>query len=192
MQPWLDIDGGLGRSDVALSGMLQAVRTGRPVYESTFGREFWEDLEADPDRGRAFDALMAVQVSMVADEVTTAYDWSDVRRVVDVGGGTGTLLAALLTKYPTLLGTLVDLPSSVEAAGATWTRRAWPTGAPSSPAASLPRCPPTATSTSCRGSCTTGATAKPARSSAAAPKPPGPPAGCSSSSSWSPRTEPRR
>lgn len=115
MQPWLDIDGGLGRSDVALSGMLQAVRTGRPVYESTFGREFWEDLEADPDRGRAFDALMAVQVSMVANEVTTAYDWSDVRRVVDVGGGTGTLLAALLTKYPTLLGTLVDLPSSVEA-----------------------------------------------------------------------------
>lgn len=75
--------------------------------------------------------------------------------------------------------------------GATWTRRAWPTGAPSSPAASLPRCPPTATSTSCRGSCTTGATAKPARSSAAAPKPPGPPAGCSSSSSWSPRTRPR-
>ncbi len=59
---------------------------------------------------------MAVQVSMVADEVTTAYDWSDVRRVVDVGGGTGTLLAALLAKYPTLLGTLVDLPSSVEAA----------------------------------------------------------------------------
>jgi ubiquinone/menaquinone biosynthesis C-methylase UbiE len=115
MRPWLDVDGGLGRSDVALSGLLDAVRTGRPVYEGMFGRPFWADLEADPERGRAFDALMAVQVSMVADEVATAYNWSDVRRVVDVGGGTGTLLAALLAKYPTLLGTLVDLPSSVEA-----------------------------------------------------------------------------
>lgn len=115
MSPWLDIDGGLGRSDVALSGLLQAVRTGQPVYERMFGRPFWEDLEADPERGRAFDALMAVQVSFVADEVATAYDWPDVRHVVDIGGGTGTLLAVLLTKYPSLVGTLVDLPSSVEA-----------------------------------------------------------------------------
>jgi hypothetical protein len=114
MRPWLDIDGGLGRSDMALSGLLQAARTGRPVYERMFGRTLWEDLEADPDRSRAFDALMAVQVSFVAGEVATAYDWSDVRHVVDVGGGTGTLLAALLSKYPTLRGTLVDLPSVVE------------------------------------------------------------------------------
>jgi ubiquinone/menaquinone biosynthesis C-methylase UbiE len=114
LSPWLDVDGGLGRSDTALSGMLQAARTGRPVYEHMFGRTFWEDLEADPQRGRAFEALMAVQVSLVADEVATAYDWSDVRHVVDVGGGTGTVLAALLTKYPTLRGTLVDLPSTVE------------------------------------------------------------------------------
>jgi hypothetical protein len=114
MRPWLDIEGGLGRSDMALSRLLQVARTGRPVYESVFGRTFWDDLEADPERSRAFDALMAVQVSFVADEVTTAYDWSDVRHVVDVGGGTGTLLAALLTKHPALRGTLVDLPSVVE------------------------------------------------------------------------------
>jgi O-methyltransferase len=48
--------------------------------------------------------------------VATGYDWPQVRHVADVGGGTGTLLTVLLTKYPTLLGTLVDLPSSVEAA----------------------------------------------------------------------------
>ncbi|MFD0683227.1 methyltransferase [Actinomadura fibrosa] len=115
MTPWLDADGGLGRSDMALSGLLQVTRTGRPVYASMFGRTFWDDLEADPERSRAFDALMAVQVSFVADEVATAYDWSGVRHVVDVGGGTGTLLAALLTKHPDLRGTLVDLPSVVEA-----------------------------------------------------------------------------
>jgi hypothetical protein len=108
------MEGGLGRSDTALSGLLQVARTGRPVYERMFRRPFWADLEADPQRGRAFEALMAVQVSLVADEVATAYDWSDVRHVVDVGGGTGTLLAALLTKHPALRGTLADLPSTVE------------------------------------------------------------------------------
>jgi SAM-dependent methyltransferase len=114
LSPWLDMEGGLGRSDRALAGLLEVARTGQPVYERMFGRTFWEDLAADPERNRAFNALMAVQVSLVADEVATAYDWSDVRRVVDVGGGTGTLLAALLTKYPTLRATLVDLPSAVE------------------------------------------------------------------------------
>src|SRR5579859_2218759 len=114
MTPWLDMEGGLGRSDMALSGLLQVARTGQPVYESMFGRTFWEDLEADPERKRAFEALVEVQLSVVVDEITTAYAWSDVRHVVDVGGGTGTVLAALLTKYPTLRGTLFDLPSTVE------------------------------------------------------------------------------
>lgn len=116
MTPWLDGEGGLGRSDVALAGLLQAVRTGRPVYEGLFGRTFWDDLEADPERGRAFDALMGVQVSFVADEVAKAYDWSGVGHVVDVGGGSGMLLTALLTEHPALRGTLVDLPSAVETA----------------------------------------------------------------------------
>jgi SAM-dependent methyltransferase len=114
MTPWLDMEGGLGRSDMALAGLLQVARTGQPVYESMFGRTFWEDLDADPERKQAFEALVAIQLSVVVDEITTDYDWSDVRHVVDVGGGTGTVLAALLTKYPALRGTLVDLPSTVE------------------------------------------------------------------------------
>ena len=116
MTPWLDMEGGLGRSDMALSGLLQVVRTGQPVYESMFGRTFWEDLDAEPERKKAFEAVVEVQVSVVVDEITTAYDWSDVRHVVDVGGGTGTVLTALFTKYPTLRGTLVDLPSTIETA----------------------------------------------------------------------------
>jgi O-methyltransferase domain len=114
MTPWLDMEGGLGRSDMALSGLLQVARTGRPVYESMFGRTFWEDLDADPARKKAFEAMVEVQLSVLVDEITTDYDWSDVRHVVDVGGGTGTVLAALLTKYPALRGTLVDLPSTAQ------------------------------------------------------------------------------
>jgi 2,7-dihydroxy-5-methyl-1-naphthoate 7-O-methyltransferase len=116
MTPWLDMEGGLGRSDLALSGLLQVARTGRPVYESMFGRTFWDDLDADPERKKAFEALVKVQLTMLVDEITTDYDWSEVRHVVDVGGGTGTVLAALLTKYSALRGTLVDLPSTTETA----------------------------------------------------------------------------
>jgi hypothetical protein len=56
LSPWLDVEGRLGRSDVALSGLLEAARTGRPAYESMFGRTFWGDLEADPGRGRSLAA----------------------------------------------------------------------------------------------------------------------------------------
>jgi hypothetical protein len=114
MAPWLDMEGGLGRSDMALSGLLEVTRTGRPVYESMFGRTFWEDLDADPERKKAFEAVVEMQLSVLVDEITTDYDWSDVRHVVDVGGGTGTVMAALLAKYSALRGTLVDLPSTVE------------------------------------------------------------------------------
>jgi 2,7-dihydroxy-5-methyl-1-naphthoate 7-O-methyltransferase len=116
LTPWLDMEGGLARSDMALSGLLQVARTGQPVYESMFGRTFWADLDADPERKKAFEALVAVQLSGVVDEIAADYAWPDVRHVVDVGGGTGTVLAALLTRYPTLRGTLVDLPSTVETA----------------------------------------------------------------------------
>ena len=40
-------------------------------------------------------------------------DWSSVRTVVDVGGGTGALLAEILRAHPAVRGTLVDLPDTV-------------------------------------------------------------------------------
>src|SRR5699024_4699430 len=59
-----------------------------------------------------FDAAMSAGAEYVADDAD-AYDWSRARHVIDVGGGTGALLSAILHGHPSLRATLVDLPGTV-------------------------------------------------------------------------------
>ncbi len=110
-----DLDGMGGRMAHAWGTLLPAVRTGRPAYHEVFGRGFWEDLEAHPKIAAAFDALMGRAGHGVPDPhvLVNPADWASVRTVVDVGGGTGALLAEILRAWPTLHGTLVDLPRTV-------------------------------------------------------------------------------
>ena len=113
-QVGLDLDGIGGRMAGAWAGLLTAVRTGRTAYADVFGRPFWEDLDANPDVAASFNALMGPMGHGVPDpEVLVSGDWESVRTVVDVGGGTGALLAEILRARPALRGTLVDLPSTV-------------------------------------------------------------------------------
>jgi hypothetical protein len=75
---------------------------------------YWEDLAANPEIGASFDALMGPAGHGRADpEFLVGDDWDSVRTVVDVGGGTGAMLAAILAAHPTIRGTLVDLPGTV-------------------------------------------------------------------------------
>jgi SAM-dependent methyltransferase len=114
----LDLDGFGGRMAGAWGSLLTAVRTGAPAYHEVFGRPFWEDLDAHPDIAASFDALMGPAGHGTPDpEVLVAGDWRDVRTVVDVGGGTGALLAAILRARPHVRGTLVELPRVVARAG---------------------------------------------------------------------------
>ncbi|MGA7671275.1 MAG: methyltransferase, partial [Nitrolancea sp.] len=107
MRLGLDLDGIGGRFALAWSGLLRQVRTGKPAYAETFGLPFWEDLNAHPDLGAGFDALMGPAGHGVPDpEVLVSGDWDEVRTVVDVGGGTGALLAAILQEHPHLHGIL--------------------------------------------------------------------------------------
>jgi len=110
----LDLDGFGGRMAHAWGSLLRAVRTGAPAYHEVFGRPFWEDLQAQPDLAASFDALMGPAGHGTPDpEVLVTVGWESVRTVVDVGGGTGSLLAEILRARPTLRGILVDLPPTV-------------------------------------------------------------------------------
>ncbi len=116
----LDLDGIGGRMSFVWGTLLSYVRTGRPAYDEVFGRPFWEDLAANPVVGASFDALMGPGGHGQPDPgVLLDDDWSEVRSVVDVGGGTGALLAAIVQARRTVRGTLVDLPKTVERAAAT-------------------------------------------------------------------------
>lgn len=117
----LDLDGIGGRFALAWSGLLRQVRTGKPAYHDIFGLPFWEDLDAHPELGAAFDALMGPAGHGAPDAaVLVNRDWHKVRTVVDVGGGTGSLLAAILQAHPEIHGTLVDFPRTVANAAETF------------------------------------------------------------------------
>jgi hypothetical protein len=111
----LDLDGFGSRMAHAWGTMLDAVRTGRPAHDRVFGRGFWEDLESHPDIAASFDALMGPAGHGVPDAEVLVYpaDWDRVRTVVDVGGGTGALLAGVLRAHPDVRGILIDLPRTV-------------------------------------------------------------------------------
>jgi len=115
----LDLDGIGGRMAHAWGSLLRAVRTGAPAYHEVFGRPFWEDLQHHPAIAASFDALMGPAGHGVPDpEVLVTGGWESVHTVVDVGGGTGSLLAEILRARPNVRGTLVDLPSTVARSGA--------------------------------------------------------------------------
>lgn len=111
----LDLDSFGGRMAHAWGTLLSAVRTGRPAYAEAFGRGFWEDLDAHPDIAASFDALMGPAGHGVPDANVLAdpADWQFIKTVVDVGGGTGALLAEVLRARPGVRGILVDLPRTV-------------------------------------------------------------------------------
>jgi hypothetical protein len=71
---------------------------------------------AAPSGRRYFDDLMASQQRQTAPQVAACYDWSAVTHVVDVGGGSGALLAELLGTHTHLRGTFVDRPGAAQVA----------------------------------------------------------------------------
>jgi len=117
---FIDLDGIGGRMAHTWGTLLDYVRTGQPSYEKVFGRPFWEDLAAHPRIAADFDALMGPVGHGVPDyDIELSGGWEAVRTVVDVGGGTGALLATLLRRHPRARGVLVDLPGTVARAAET-------------------------------------------------------------------------
>lgn len=116
VRAWLDQDGFAGRMDRAWPALLDTVRTGKSSYSGVFSRPLWEDLEATPRASESFNALMAKQAESIWPQLLECCDWSGVREVVDVGGGSGTILAALARAHPHLRGTVLDLPATAQEA----------------------------------------------------------------------------
>ncbi|MCA1194653.1 MULTISPECIES: methyltransferase [unclassified Saccharopolyspora] len=106
---WLDLDGAVGRADLAFVELVEQVRGHHAAYPAAFGRSFREDLAHDPQLSDSFDDLMETKSDELAPAIAAAVPWERFGRVTDVGGGKGVLLAELLERHPDLLGTLVDL-----------------------------------------------------------------------------------
>ncbi|HJY62434.1 MAG TPA: methyltransferase [Streptosporangiaceae bacterium] len=115
---FLDLEGIGGRMAHTWGTLLDYVRTGQPAYQKVFGRPFWEDLAARPNIAADFDALMGPAGHGMPDfDIELAGGWDTIRTMVDVGGGTGAMLASLLRRHPHVNGILVDLPGTIARAG---------------------------------------------------------------------------
>jgi hypothetical protein len=100
----------------AAAGLLDAMRNGGVAFERVYGADLFEYLSRNPRQGASFQAAMAVRSRQEAIDVIAAYDFAGFEQVVDVGGGPGVLLEAILTSAPRTHGILVDQQAVVEQA----------------------------------------------------------------------------
>jgi O-methyltransferase domain/Dimerisation domain len=105
-----------GITERAWGELLYSVETGEPAFRRVFGKDSFAYFAEHPEEAANFDAAMSAFTAPIAAGVATAYEFSGVRHVVDVGGGNGALLAGILKCHPRLKGTLFDLPEVVERA----------------------------------------------------------------------------
>lgn len=115
IRAWLDIECG-GRGELSLVELLHSIRTGKAAFPELYGRSFWDDLAAEPGRWPAYNALFGAHATERAPGIVYGFDWGSLGRVVDVGGGDGSLLIEMLRAYPDLHGTIVELPEVAETA----------------------------------------------------------------------------
>jgi len=96
--------------------LAYSVRTGQPAFDHVYGKPFFDYLGEDPTLAEIFNDVMTSASSDEGAAIAAAHDFSGYRRIVDVGGGHGALLAAVLDRYPDPVGLLFDLPDVVETA----------------------------------------------------------------------------
>jgi hypothetical protein len=110
----LDMAGGL--AELAFVELLHSVTTGESGYVRRFGRDFWADLDQHPHLRASFDKQMTDRFRTQVPQIVAGFDWARFPTIVDIGGGVGTLLAAILAAHPGIRGHLVDLdPTATDA-----------------------------------------------------------------------------
>jgi hypothetical protein len=105
----------LGEGDYeAGSELLHTVQSGEIAFDHVFGMGLWSYLAQHGEHAKIFDEAMANLVSTYNAAVLASYPFAGIETIVDVGGGNGSLLKAILQAHPTMRGVLFDLPDVAE------------------------------------------------------------------------------
>jgi ubiquinone/menaquinone biosynthesis C-methylase UbiE len=96
--------------------LLHTVKTGETAFNRLYDMDRYQYLREHPEAAAKFHAAMSGLSAQVAQAVLMLYDLSTFDKVIDVGGGSGTLLLTLLRAHPSLRGVLFDQPAVVEEA----------------------------------------------------------------------------
>jgi len=98
----------------AYKDMRHSVRSGLPALDRVLGQPHFQHLHENPEDAQLFHEAMAAFSDSVGPAIAKAYDFSKFQTIVDVGGGNGTLLAAILNKHSGPRGIVFDLPHAIE------------------------------------------------------------------------------
>jgi orsellinic acid C2-O-methyltransferase len=93
--------------------LMYSVKTGHSARKMLMGTEDFKHLEQNPETAAVFNKGIGELTRLVSRAITRIYDFSDFKRIMDVGGGHGELLIAILTENPAVSGVLFDLPHAV-------------------------------------------------------------------------------
>ena len=100
----------------AWGDMLHSVQTGETGFDHVHGTDPWTFRAQRPELSAGFDRAMSSLSRQLVASVLAAYDFGRFATVVDIGGGNGALLAAILSRYPAMRGVLFDQPHVVAGA----------------------------------------------------------------------------
>ena len=102
----------------SLDQLLYSVQTGNTGFARSFGMPLFDWLTVNPEEASLFNDTMVGLHGMEPPAIASAYDFSGFQTIADVGGSTGNLLAAILSRHSGLRGILFDLPHVVRDAPA--------------------------------------------------------------------------
>ncbi len=116
----LHLDAAGGRAELAFVELAHTVATGEAGYPRRYGQDFWADLSEHPHLRESFDRQMTHRFREQIPQIVAGVAWDRFPELVDVGGGNGTVLAAILAAHPTVHGRLVELGPTAAAAARTF------------------------------------------------------------------------
>jgi hypothetical protein len=96
--------------------LLHSIRTGENAFQHVHGTDSWSWRAERPEENAAFDRAMVSLTSGANRALLEAYDFGRYSTVVDVGGGSGALIASLLGAHPAMGGVLFDQPHVIGSA----------------------------------------------------------------------------
>lgn len=99
-----------------MGGDVHSLRSGGTAFAAVNGAEIFDYLAQHPDESAIFNRAMTTGSAHATDELVHAYDFSRARVIVDVAGGQGWLLSAVLRAAPAARGVLFDVAHVVESA----------------------------------------------------------------------------
>jgi cyclopropane fatty-acyl-phospholipid synthase-like methyltransferase len=100
----------------AWGSLLESVTTGETAFPLAHGKEVFPYYAEHPESSEPFNQAMTEYSAAVVSAVMRAYDFSRHSHIVDIGGGHGFLLSAMLKANPRAKGVLFDIPATAEEA----------------------------------------------------------------------------